>query len=78
MRNEHGMMVGVEISVVGDFLNLQHLAESAFSESFIPNEAQMRHVFKRRMRDTSQALGSRPRVCDVNVNDGAMDQGVCQ
>ena len=27
-----------------DFLNLQHLAESAFSKSVDPNEAQTRHV----------------------------------
>src|SRR5450432_1188499 len=32
-----------------DFLNLQHLAESAFSESVTPNEAQMRQVFRQRM-----------------------------
>jgi hypothetical protein len=31
-----------------DFLNLQHLAESAFSEPVIPNEAQMRQVFQQR------------------------------
>jgi hypothetical protein len=60
-----------------DFLNLQHLAESAFSQPVIPNEAQMRQVFQQRMRDTSQAPGSPPRVCEVEMNDGAMDQGVC-
>ena len=32
-----------------DFLNLQHLAESVFSESVTPNEAQMRQVFRQRM-----------------------------
>jgi hypothetical protein len=57
-----------------DFLNLQHLAESGFSELVTPNEARMRQVFQQRM-DARQVLVT-PRVCDVEVSDGAMDQGV--
>ena len=39
------------------------------------NEAPMRQVFQQRMRDLGQALNCPPRVCDVEVKDGAMVQG---
>src|ERR1700686_3854759 len=45
-----------------DFLNLQHLAESAFSEPAIPIEAQMRQVFQPRDRE-------RDRWCSVAAEE---------
>jgi hypothetical protein len=53
----------------------QALNKSAIQDFKGVNEAQMRQVFQQRMRDLWQALNCPPRVCDVEVKDGAMVQG---
>ena len=52
-----------------EFLNLQHLAESAFCKSVDPNEAQTRHVAKSTNTDLSYDHCLRERVT-VQKNEG--------
>ena len=50
-----------------EFLNLQHLAESAFSKSDHPNEAQTRHVLPFSLNAFRPSPHSRGRLQDVGV-----------